>query len=695
MKKALLLTPLAVLALASCTDNEFLGSEEAQHTINGDKAILFESGTAALTRATYYGGKKAADDLGHNYVVFGVKGDGTTKTKVFDHYNVNWKEGTANSTETNVADWEYVGFDPYRPTDADGNVAGLPTGAKQSIKYWDYSVSQYDFAAFSYGTSSSTALTLSPIDMSKLGNDGVATGKTDPVYTVKGNVADLVKAYVSNLETVYKERFSETVTPHFRRLGTKVRIAIYETVAGYAVKNVKFYYSNSRKNLSKVPVLYAVKKVTNSDGHDHNVPVKSLPDLSGKGTINVYFPTVGSGNQSESDYNKAHIIFKGSTSTDPASDLTSILKFKDLKYNTESEGILSGEYLGQTSQTATYATESSAENAYELVLPYGAGADLKLHVDYTLVSTDGSGEEINVKSASAIVPSVYTEWQPNYAYTYIFKISKNSNGTTGTPSGTDPSDPDPTPSDPTDPDPTTPEAPDDPTNPIDDPTDPDTPDPNNPAGLYPITFDAVVMDYLEGIQETITTVSDPSITTYSKGVQPTAASEYKTGENIYICLENPGTATLTTANSKLYTVTVDDEALQKIDEGSVANAIKNGKPYKVKDVAVGDDVSALYTYNAATKTYVACASDATAVAGTKYFEKDDDILAVYDAAGKAMIVTNSNLLSIETEIAAADATDGNAVSGNFAMFKPSAAGTYVFEYDDGTKKHYKIIIVHD
>ena len=562
--KKVLLTSLSALLLAGCADNEFLGSEEAQHTINGDKPILFTSQSAPMTRGEK-GGSDAAALLGNNYVVMGVKSNGTTASQqvVFNHYNINWKAGTAGSTETNVADWEYVGMDPH--ANAFIGTGALPTGAKQFIKYWDFSAAQYDFAAFSYGTTDKSKLTLSQIDLTKIGN------KTEPVYTVTGKIADLAKSYVADLVTVKKEKYNKTVTPRFRQMGAKVRIAIYETVAGYAVKEVKFYTSDTRATTpSTDPVLYASSA--------------ALPNNTGEGTIKVYFPTLDA---------KAHVVFAGSTGT--SGNLTSTLKFKTLKYNDQTtEGVLTGSYLGQTSNEATYATASDAAGAYEMVLPYGEGNDLKLHVDYTLVSVDGSGETINVKSATAIVPSTYTNWQPNYAYTYIFKISKDSNGTTGTPG-------------------------------------------SDPAGLYPITFDAYVMDFdNEHVQETITTVSTPSITTYSKGVQPTATSEYKAGNNIYVSVDD-ATVALSATNAKLYTATVEAGALQSIDENSIANALMNG--------------------NKSGKTWT-----------------------VTDANSGKLTVTSTTGLSIVTEIAADDAPDGNAVTGSFAKFTPSAAGTYVFEY---------------
>lgn len=693
--KKVLLTSLSALLLAGCADNEFLGSEEAQHTINGDKPILFTSQSAPMTRGEITG-EPAAKLLGENYVVYGTKGD--AHTKVFDHYNINWYENTKGSTETNVADWEYVGQNLH-PNNT------LPEGAKQYIKYWDFSAPQYDFVAFSYGKANKGKKTnitidsktkevpdpvLSVIDPSKL---GLATTTGTPVYTVTGKVKDLVNTYVADLVTVKKADYNKTVTPRFRQMGAKVRIAIYETVAGYAVKDVKFYYSNSRNSKSvvsntdptPVPVLYAVKPATNKPAH--LVPTKVLPNMdeSASGTMQVYFPTVGSSNENNKDYNKAHVVFKKENET----DVTSTLSFKPLMYyNQTKEGVLTGSYLGQTSNEATYATASNAAGAYELILPYGVGTDLKLHVDYTLESVDGSGEEIHVSSASALVPSTYTYWQPNYAYTYIFKISKNGNGTTGNPGGSNPIDPD---------DPST--NPDDPNNPGNDPTNPDDTDPGDPAGLYPITFDAYVMEFDdEHVQETITTVSTPSITTYSKGVQPTANSEYKTGNNIYVSVDG---ATLKNDNAKLYTATVEDDALQSIDENSVANALKNYNGVKASSattqtVTVGStDVSSFYTLT--DEVYYKCASGSVAADGVTYYAIDAANITAYvvkDAAGKTLTVTSASGLDFKDEIAAADAPDGNAIAGKFAVFKPSATGTYVFEYKESdTKKHYKIIIV--
>ena len=212
---------------------------------------------------------------------------------------------------------------------------------------------------------------------------------------------------------------------------------------------------------------------------------------------------------------------------------------------------------------------------------------MQLRVDYTLVALDGSGDEIKVRDAYVSVPVEYLQWKPNHAYTYIFKISDKSNGYTGKnddssinpetggrdpqpdngggdndpkvdpetgevipPYVPDPSYPDSYIPDPDDPEkqipnpdvplvpnpeyPTGPEGDQhDPSNPVPTPTDPD-----DPAGLYPITFDALVVDTEENKHETITTVTTPSITTYSPTSNVTVNGEYKVNETIILSIQD-------------------------------------------------------------------------------------------------------------------------------------------------------------
>lgn len=575
MNKYFLLAASA-LALASCSSDDFLGENSGNGQNAANSVINFGGEAGKITRANKTG-VDAATALKNHFVVYGYKKG--SEAPVFDHYTISWN-GNKGQTESNTQGWEYVGETPN----------SLSQLHDQTIKYWDYSAPQYDFIAFSFGEATQGDGTGA--------NDVKATAVTKaPSYTIAGNVKDLAKCFIAdrvtakpNITTAEKKAnllvgYKDDVQFNFRSLATKVTMGIYETVPGYSIKDVKFYNNGTEATPSATkPTLYADSK--------------KIP--SGNGTITVTFPTT---DESNTDYNKAHVSFDA-TGTE---DMSSIISFDNLSLENKENAEEDGEnYIGRNITTVS-TPKDGTNKKYETVIPAHVGP-LTLKVDYTLVSIDGSKEKIKVKGATAVVPEVYTNWEPNYAYTYIFKISDKTNGSTGTP-GTD------------------------------------------PAGLYPITFDAVVTETSEGIQNTITTVEDPSITTYAKGA---ISNEYKKGANIYVSVNGKTVKKdAISSNVALYTATAT--GTQTITEATVAHCLKDGT--------------------------------ATATAGEK---------TLTNGTGNVLTVTPATNLSVVTEIEAKDAVDGNAISGNFAKFTPTTAGTYVFEFtndDAKTTKYYKVIKV--
>ena len=61
--------------------------------------------------------------------------------------------------------------------------------------------------------------------------------------------------------------------------------------------------------------------------------------------------------------------------------------------------------------------------------------------------------------------------------------------------------------------------------------------------MKPITFDAIVVDVTEELQQTITTVSTNSITTYAEGA---IVNEYNAGTDIYVSVANTTTGAVLT-----------------------------------------------------------------------------------------------------------------------------------------------------
>lgn len=572
----------SALALASCSSDDFLGEIQGNEQNGATSAINFGGDTGKITRATSTG-KTAAELLENNFVVVGFKGSKTdaanNEVYAFDHYNVNFKDGSAFSTESNRAGWEYVNQD-MKVKGADKSLA--QSGAsQQTIKYWDHSCASYDFIAFSMGKKDAASKYATPTHVDK---DNLATA----AYTLTGNVNTLSECYISDMKTVTEPNYNKTsVSMSFRHLASKVRMALFEIVPGYVISDVKFYDATS------------TTATANPEG-------TLIGEFNNSGTLTVYFPTTGTDHATEKDYNKAHVRFTKST-TAGEDGVLNFKKFGAVNYNNQAEGTISA---GATYLSQNAATPSYCGAGYQNVLPSeGAASAITLRIDYKLTSVDGSKETINVKDATATVPAEYTEWKSGYAYTYIFKISQDTNGSTG----------------------------------------------GSSTGLTAISFDAVVVDdEVNGLQETITTVSDNSFTTYGykDDKVTTNGNEYVNGTDIYATVYSAGA---TVAPQKLYTVTLEDGATQTINEASVANALVKGT----------NDVTA--------KTWT-----------------------VTDYAGKKMIVTETE--GVATTVTSVPAGPGytlnvNALKWTGVVTDPAKETYYAVEYDNGTKKSYKIVKV--
>ena len=507
MKKQLFFAAVALVALASCSSEEIIGDSPTPNPNSSpDNAIVFNSGAEALTRTTHVGAD-AASLLNKKFYVVSFNGNGTTMSQTFDNYLVEWTQNTAGKTLSNTSDWEYVS----KTAPAWSGIAGNT----QTIKYWDYSKDQYDFIAWSPGTASVVPAPDEPSDPAS-GTVQItkpSAGSYAPTYSLKGASADLAKCYIADMVTAYKAdqstpqpKYQEEVKFTFRSLACKVRVALYETIPGYSVKDVKFYTDGTTGISTGASATNATLYTTGSAANNKFYTA---------GTYTISFPTKGSANISSADYNKAHVTFSPTaTGTDTKESFGALTLVGPETGGHEATG---DQYLGRTLPNASYAKETGAENYYKIMLPNETGTVLQLRVDYTLVPTDGADETITIHGATAYVPQIYAAWKPNFAYTYVFKISDNTNGWTSTVN-------------------------------------------TDPAGLFPITFDAIVIDSEENTQSTITTVATPSITTYQKGHDVTL-DEYLHStagakDSIYVQVMNATTlAADLNSKGKLYTLT--------------------------------------------------------------------------------------------------------------------------------------------
>lgn len=303
-------------------------------------------------------------------------------------------------------------------------------------------------------------------------------------------------------------------------------------------------------------------------------------------------------------------------------------------YITLGNQIIAATKLAETSATPTY---DKAAGAFTTVFPQEANnKSLKLKVDYQLKNTV-TGEIINITGKTAEVPAQYLQWKPNYKYTYLFKINDND--------------------------------------------------------LYPITFDAVVIEAEDGEAEYITTVSEPSITTFGVkgGKYVHGGSEYAAGSDIYATIMDNSSVVVPTlgTNVNLYkgitagaTEASLAEAIAEVSSKThnVAFTLDNTIGTKVTTVPAEDGSTT--TINAVKLTGLTAGTYAVEYVKSARTYKAQEVTfatqAEYDAAfAKQNLYTNSGCTTAAAANSWVDATT------KFYKQVVDAVGTYA----------YKVIVV--
>lgn len=527
MKKYIFLAA-AALTLASCSSDDFLGDTQGSTPTSANSAINFGGDAGKITRAT----SNEGDDhvkLDNQFKVYGVKKTNEKFVTVFKDYSVLYNE---NLTTSNTNKWEYV-------------------KDNQTIKYWDYSASEYRFVAgspilaFNFKVpSDGTTVNIESATITGLGGHIVAnTSETANTFN---------PVYVAEPKVVAKADYKNTVQFNFVRQQSMVRVGFYETIPGYFVSEVHFYaYDTDDKTL----------KVSTSN----NVILTSATD--------GYF--VGGSN------------LTGTVTYDWKSTTPSYTYKYDDTNLVKSQNWYAGE-LGTLATKSSepkvnilYGTDKDmSTTGYFTVLPTPSETEaspILIKCDYTLNSDDLSGETIKVTGATAAIPAAYSKWEPNTRYTYLFKISDKTNGTTG-----------------------------DPNNPKDD-----------PAGLYPITFDAVVTEMTDKTQGTTTTVATPSITTYQEGSVVDNTIKYVAHKKIDVTVTESKSGTkldLSTTGSAVGHIAVY-KFTDPITEAEVQ--VKGTTGVGVKEITDGSVADNVYSFTPDGEGYYAIQYLTTAADGDK------------------------------------------------------------------------------
>lgn len=483
MKKYLFIAASA-LALASCSSEDFVGTEGGNVENGANKAINFSGNAGKITRATANTGT-AAEMLDGQFRIYGVKKMSETQiVSVFNEYSV-WDVANKNTTTSNTDGWEYVGA---KGTTGLGR-GNISLAQNQTIKYWDYSAPEYHFVAGS--PISNFKYTLVPgKDIESATIKGLA-GHINANETGQG--LETHPVYIADPKVVKNTEYKNAVQFSFKRQQAMVRVGFYETIPGYSIHNVNFY--DAEGTVSNGNNIILTSGTANYFVGGSNVEGTITYNWAGTTPSYTYA-------YSETNLTKNKNWYAGKLSTLATTSAGTKIKLGD---GTEME-LLWG------------TDKDMSPNGYFTVIPTPSAteaAPILIKCNYTLISDDDSGETIKVTGATAAIPAAFSKWEANTRYTYLFKISDKTNGTTG-----------------------------DPTNPED------------PAGLYPITFDAAVTEMTDKTEGTTTTFTAPSITTYQKGSVEGNTIKYVADKNIDVTVLNDKT--------EVQTLKTTDEAAEQV-----------------------------------------------------------------------------------------------------------------------------------
>ena len=422
MKKVLI---LACAALTACTNDIDLGPNKEQvETLSN--AIGFQMAKKNMTTT------KAAQTLqsqGHyNFGVWGYKNTDTDHA-IMANYLVGYKDeaekkgynmttanqttlGDANGDANGKSMWAYelMGNTQYNhTTNGSGESYYLNTQkayksnlTEQYLRYWDLSSARttfYAYAPYVNKTATSTEVTFdNGTKTMSFPNGSIVMGKDQP--------AD--QEFMYAVTKVEKINYKEDVKLEFHRMGARIQIKFWEDIPGYTV-TMKNLDANPTGASTLTDGIYAKPAIAPATGNTY--------------TPGQYLTKTG-----------ADIVFINdeTTAADPDATVTfkGVTNFSDKCLTFDIPRV----QLGETRTDAKFS-----ETKYYMI-PRGAnfdpaiGDDFKktgfiFHVSYELKNNQ-TDETITVTDAKVFVPADQCNWLSNKSYTYVFKITKNSNGTT-------------------------------------------------------------------------------------------------------------------------------------------------------------------------------------------------------------------------------------------------------------------------
>lgn len=458
--------------------------------------------------------------------------------------------GDMTDAATGVSSWFYEGI-----TSTNHATYTTPE-TNQILKYWDQAAANHYFFAYMPYTKNASAATTYNADQIAFSYDNTdggkfvftnlssfyttpvtgkqvttAAGKTDKTYDDTELLNDNEALYT--YKAVEKANYGQDVPLEFKHINAKVNIAFYEVIGGYKVKLIDVvpqsavdanasitavvpgvHFSPSTDNQGRQPM--TVKQTTDLPTYYEVAEVTATHVEDANATLAVAGTTLASPKTKINPVNK-NLVFAATNKTGQASvgGVTEYIGEASSANMTKSATTL---YVLPNHNGTNYITDEQNDefddngeaSTHVSTTNVADQTGYTLHVSYQIIPEDGTAPT-TVYDARVHVDAQYCKWQAGKAYTYIFKITSQTNGTT----------------DPTKVDPASTSEP------WIDPVDPRVPD--DPA-LIPIVFDGVVVcDYddagdVEGNDHVITDIASWKSFGSTYRVSPATLTKAELGE---------------------------------------------------------------------------------------------------------------------------------------------------------------------
>ena len=442
MKKQVLFA-LATMVLASCSSDGLVNNSSSG---GGEAPIAFSVEKKNITRAEQ---QKLEDTKHYNFGVWAYKYKEGAKTgaEVMSHYLVGYSDGkgngyydngattwskeesTAKDHEDHYSPWFYenLGTDQYKNEDSSkgyttAKTAYMAKNSKQILRYWDLAYATTNFYAyapynqnvtFEESTTGTKTMTFGATNTIRDGYDN----PLNSAYT--GFDRSLSEYMYAGVQATNSEK-KDVIVP-FKHMGAQVNVRFYEDIPNYRVEIIDLDGDNGT-------LATGVTEGNVTKGIQATPAVKGTGDSYTKGS---YYTTNGA--TVKFDANATPTF---NYTTDGSSTTSDNLMFLVPTTNLVTVGghsVIPQEGDGKYSESPTVY--------YAVAQPTGSTTGFTFHISYRIIAEDNK-EVITVHNATVFVPAkdgseFIAAWQPNNKYTYTFKITKNSTGSTNpTPSTT-------------------------------------------------------------------------------------------------------------------------------------------------------------------------------------------------------------------------------------------------------------------